>query len=140
MLHTSIQSNKKITGTPKALPRPFCTSIMFLQQILTRKNLLPPSKSQTVLIAGRPYEKGQLIFLIAYRKVFSMRSYAEVHLTLSRTTGMSTNTNKKTQITILFLNNNLLFWCSIRWKEQYQKTWFSSKKRKIITVKMMQLR
>ena len=97
MLHTSIQSNKHITGTPKALSRLLCAPIMFSQLILTWKNLLRPSNFQTIVISGGLYEKGKWIFLIACTKVFWIISYAEVRLTLSSMTSMATKTKKRNQ-------------------------------------------
>ena len=155
MLHNSIQYSKHITNTPKSLSRLLWASSMFLQKILTCKNLLRPSNSQTLVIAGRQYKTGQWSCLIACTKVFWMRSYAEVHLTLSSMTGMATKMKKTTQKMMhlcyhltkknnkatkvktrmiknenrknepLLFQKNLPFWGRSWWQEQYQENWFS---------------
>ena len=107
MLHTSIQSNECVSGTPREPSRLLCTTSMSFQLILTWKNLLSPSKFQTLSIYGRPHKKAQWSFPIACTKVLWMRSYAEVLLTLSIMMSMNTNSNNKTQI-IFFLYCNLM--------------------------------
>ena len=97
MLHTSIQSNKHLNGTPKSLSIILYASSMFLQKITAFKNLLFPSNFQTLVIAGRTYEKGQLNCLIACTKVLWLRSYTDMHLTLLSITSMSTKIKKNNQ-------------------------------------------
>ena len=107
MPHTSIQSKKCITGTPQAPSRLLCASSMFMQLILTNKDLLHSSKLQTIAIVGRPHKKAQWSFPISYKTVFWMRSYAEVRLILSRTGSMTIN-KKKNIRTVMHLWRHLM--------------------------------